>query len=115
MGQHGTGKESAMSENEQEWETEEVEVSKPVTPVISVRFPNGVAERIFAEAERRGVRTSAVVREAVEAYLDDPTARPATVDLTISSPDAAVTLYQGRSRAARTGSAPATLVSSNRS
>ena len=42
-----------MTDRDEQWETEEVEVARPVGTVISVRFPADLAARIFAEAERR--------------------------------------------------------------
>jgi len=96
--------------DEADWETEDVELTKPVATVISVRFPKDVAERIFAEAERRGVRTSVIVREAIELFLEDGNRSLATVDLSISSPDdVPVALYTGRSRLERTKSTPSSV------
>ena len=96
-----------------EWETEEVDVARPVGVVISTRFPSEVAEWLHAEAARRGVKTSAVVREAVEAYIEGGSGGgSASLDLTISSADAPVTLYTGRSTQGRTLSSPSELVRS---
>lgn len=39
------------------------------SPSVTLRFPTPVLERIDAEAARRGVRRSEIVREAVELYL----------------------------------------------
>ena len=50
------------------WETEEVEVTKPAAAVVSVRLQASLAERVFEEAQRRGVPTSVVVRDAIEDY-----------------------------------------------
>lgn len=108
LGQHGRREEvDQMTKHEQgDWETEEVEVTKPVGTVISVRFPREIAERIFDLAERRGVPVSAVVREAVEAYLDGFVGgTPATTDITISSLGT-VTLLTGHSSRGRTIGAP---------
>ena len=74
--------------------------------VVSARLSAELAERLFAEAKRRRLRTSALVREAVEAYLEDA-GRAASVDVTISSVDGPVTYYTGRSSVGRTLSAPA--------
>jgi hypothetical protein len=99
-----------MNKNdEQAWEIEEVEISKPVGTVISVRFPSETAERVFAEAERRSIPVSVVVREAVEDYLAGAVATPAFFDITVSS-DAPVTLVSGRSAHGRTASAPSDFV-----
>jgi hypothetical protein len=85
--------------HEEQWEPEEAEVQRPVGTVVSVRFPQDVAEQIFSEAERRGVKTSAIVREAVEFWLDaDRAPRAATTDFTISGRGGvSVSFYEGRS------------------
>jgi predicted DNA-binding protein len=44
---------------------------RPVSVIHSVRFPAEVSERLEAEAERRGLTPSALVRELVEAGLSD--------------------------------------------
>ena len=89
-----------MSKNE-EWETEDVEVAKPVGAVISVRFPQEIADRIFAEARRRGVKTSVVVREAVEAALSHAPASASDVQLSTVA-NVNLSFYSGRSRTGRT-------------
>ena len=68
----------AHSEDEGEWEDEPEQVeSKPSgTQVISARLPSALAEELLAEAQRRGSRSSEVVRAAVEMWLR---ARPAGV------------------------------------
>jgi hypothetical protein len=100
-----------MSADRENWETtEDVEVSRPVDAVVSVRFPRDLADQLFGEAERRGVKTSVVVREAVEALLSGDVGSAAIIDVTVSSTDAPVTLYTGRSALVRTGSPPSTLV-----
>jgi hypothetical protein len=97
--------------NNEEWETEEVELEKPVSPVVSTRLSQELAERLFEMARRRRVPTSALVREALEDYLSGGAYAPATLDVTISSPDTAVTLYTGgRSGLGRTESIPAELL-----
>ena len=96
----------------EEWETEDVEIAKPVDVVISTRFAQELAERIYTAAQNRGVKTSALIREAVEAYLDGQAGTPATVDLTFSSADAPVTFYTGRSSQGRTEAPEGTLVAS---
>jgi hypothetical protein len=90
-----------MSDRAEEWEQEEAEVSKPVAIVVSVRVPQDLAERLYAEAARRGVRASELTREALQRYLSGDL-RPAIVDVTISSADGPVTLYTGRSTQGRT-------------
>jgi len=93
--------------DERDWEDEKVEVSKPVGTVISVRVPPDVAQRVFDLAERRGVPVSAILREAVDAYLDaDGIGTPATMDITVSSMGT-VTLLTGHSMYGRTIGAPA--------
>ena len=100
-----------MNENAKEdWEKTEVETTKPVGTVISVRFRPELAERLMEEAERRSVSTSAVVREAVEAFFSEAWSTPASFVLTISSADAPVALYHGRSRQARTAGIDVELV-----
>jgi predicted DNA-binding protein len=99
-----------MSEHEGTWETEDASVSRPVDAVVSVRFPRDLAERLFGEAQRRSVKTSAVVREAVEAFLSEDFGKPAAMDVTVSSTDAPITLYTGRGTQVRTESPTATLL-----
>jgi hypothetical protein len=95
-----------MTEQHDEWEVEEVQTPKPVGAVISVRLPQDLADRLLREAERRGVRTSAIVREAVEAFLEAGGSSASTLDFTISSRDASVTLYTARSTHGRTSATP---------
>ncbi len=95
-----------MSEQSDEWEAEEVRAPKTVAAVVSVRLPQDLADRLLREAERRGVRTSALVREAVEAFLEDGGSSASTLDFTISSRDASVTLYTARSTHGRTSATP---------
>lgn len=93
-----------MSENE-EWETEKVEVARPVGVVVSVRFPQELANRIFAEARRRGVKTSVVVREAVERAIDHTPGPSSDVQLSTVS-EVSVAFFGGRSKIGRTTTAP---------
>jgi hypothetical protein len=93
-----------MTERDRDdWEPEEVEVSKPVGVVISVRLTSETAERVFELARRQGVPTSAVMREAVERYLSDPVAGVAGSDISFSASNGVqVSLVTGRSRHSRT-------------
>lgn len=61
----------ALSEDDGEWEEEPEQIeSRPSgTQVISARLPSALAEDLLAEAARRGVRPSELVREAVEKWL----------------------------------------------
>jgi hypothetical protein len=95
-----------MNDNDQNWEAEEVEVERPVAVVVSARLPQELAERVFAEAQRRGTPVSAVVREALEALLEGGTTASG-LDLVISSGDAPVAFFSGRSTTGRTGTGPA--------
>jgi predicted DNA-binding protein len=90
------------SEND-EWETEDAQVTRPVGAVISVRFPGDLAERILAEAQRSGLATSAFIRAAVESYLDSRETVRMSLDWSASSADGPVTLYSGRSGLVRSG------------
>jgi hypothetical protein len=103
-----------MSTNdEQNWEAESTEVTRPVGTVVSVRFPRGIAEQIFELAERRGVPVSAVVREAVDAYLSGVANRTAaTSDITVSG-IGTVALVTGYSSHGRTVGAPTAFVDSD--
>lgn len=93
--------------DDDQWEEERVEVTKPVGAVISVRVPADVAERIYAEAQRRGLRTSALVREAIDSFLEQSRPSMSSVDLSISSQDdVAITLYTGQSQWGRTEGTP---------
>jgi predicted DNA-binding protein len=80
-----------------EWETEDVEVTRPVGAVISVRFPGDLAERVLAAAHHSGLATSAFIREAVESYLDSQESVRMNLDWSASSSAGPVTLYSGRS------------------
>lgn len=94
---------------EEKWEVEEVEATKSVGTVISVRFPRELAERIFELAEQRGTPVSAVVRQAVEECLSAPGNIPATTDITVSG-EGTVTLVTGYSTWGRTVGAPTDFV-----
>jgi hypothetical protein len=61
----------AHSEDEGEWDDEPVAVERRPSgsQVLSVRVPDDVAALVLAEAERRGVRLSEVVRGALVAYV----------------------------------------------
>jgi hypothetical protein len=97
------------SHDEEAWETEEVELAKPVGAVVSVRLHPALADRVFEEARRRDVPTSAVLREAIEEYLANPRGTAATLDISVSSADVPVAFYTGRSTLGRTASGPATI------
>ena len=56
---------------------------RPVSVVHSVRFAAELSERLEAEAQRRGLTPSALVRELVETGLA-PIAEDATVTVRIS-------------------------------
>jgi predicted DNA-binding protein len=57
---------------ETDWSGATVERERrPVSVIHSVRFPAEVSDRLEAEAERRGLTPSALVRELVEAGLSD--------------------------------------------
>jgi predicted transcriptional regulator len=93
------------------WETEDVEVTKPVGIVVSVRFPQEIAARIYTEAKRRGVSTSTIIRDAVETWLDAPVASSAAGDVSLSSANGSpVSFTQGRSTSGRTAGSDATTV-----
>jgi|SRR5437879_6076871 hypothetical protein len=94
------------NDNEQDWEQEEVEIERPVGVVVSARLSQELADRVFGEAQRRGVPTSAVVREALELLLEGGYS-PSSLDLVISSADAPIAFFTGRSGLGRTGAAPA--------
>ncbi len=88
---------SKHDHNQDEWEDEKATVERPVSAVVSVRFPSDVAQRVFAEAEARGVPTSVFIRTAVEEYLDSCVPAGTGYDWTFSSNDVAVAFYAGRS------------------
>ena len=85
-----------------EWETEEAVIERPVSAVVSVRFPADVAQRAAEEAGRRGLALSTFVRLAVEEYWESCELSRSAHDLTVSSPDGSVFFYGGRSANART-------------
>lgn len=64
----------AHSEDEGEWSAEPVVIERRPsgTQVVSARLPSGLAHVLLAEAARRGLRPSEIVREAVEHYLNPP-------------------------------------------
>lgn len=75
----------AHSKEEGEWEDEpeQIEARPSGNQVISARLPTALAEELLSEADRRGVRPSELVREAVESMLHD---RPGIVaDLVANS------------------------------
>lgn len=80
-----------------EWEVEEVEVTRPVGTIISVRFPGDLAERVLAAADHSGLATSAFIRHAVESFLDAQESVRMNLDWSASSAAGPVTLYSGRS------------------
>jgi predicted DNA-binding protein len=55
-----------------DWSTATVD-DKPRTPTIvqSVRMPRDLVEKLFTEAERRGVTPSQLIRDLVEAGLTE--------------------------------------------
>jgi len=59
------------SEDEGEWEEqpEQIESKPSGSQVISARLPANLTQRVLAEASRRGVRPSELVREAIEMWL----------------------------------------------
>lgn len=95
-----------MTDNEQNWEQEDVEIDRPVGVVVSARLSQELADRVFGEAQRRGVPISAIVREALELLLDSEHSL-SSLDLVISSADASVAFFTGRGGQGRTGAAPA--------
>ena len=64
----------AHSEDEDEWDQEPVEIERRPTgnQVLSARIPTALAERVLAEAARRNVRASEIVRAAIEEYFSPP-------------------------------------------
>jgi hypothetical protein len=58
-------------EDEGEWDDarEQIESRPTGTQVISTRLPSDLAEALLAEAERRQMRPSELVRHAIEAYM----------------------------------------------
>jgi hypothetical protein len=95
--------------HEQDWEEEDVEVSRPVGTVVSVRLRPDVAEALLERARQRGTKVSTIVREAVETFLSGDGAVPASLDITVSSVDVPVSLYSGRSVYGHTVGGPSTL------
>jgi hypothetical protein len=61
----------AHAEDEDEWEEQPTRIeSRPTgTQVISARLPTALAEKLLAEAARRGLKPSELVRAAVERML----------------------------------------------
>jgi hypothetical protein len=61
----------AHSEDEGEWEEEPEQIeSRPSgSQVLSARLPTILAEELLAEAARRGVRPSELIRDAIELWL----------------------------------------------
>ena len=56
--------------NDRDWSSAEViESPRPPTVVQSVRMSRELTERLFVEAQRRGVTPSEVIRDLVEAGL----------------------------------------------
>jgi predicted DNA-binding protein len=64
--------EAIQALNETDWTSATVEHERrPVSVIHSVRFPSDVSDRLEAEARRRGLTPSALVRELVDAGLSD--------------------------------------------
>ena len=61
----------AHSEDDGEWEDEPAQIeSRPSgTQVISARLPTALAEELLAEATRRNVKPSDLIRQAVDSFL----------------------------------------------
>lgn len=61
------------SEDEGEWDEQPVRIeTRPSgTQVVSARLPTALAEELLAEAERRGVKPSELVRDAVDRLLHE--------------------------------------------
>ncbi len=61
----------ARSEDDNEWDDqpEPIESRPSGTQVVSARLPSQLAEELLAAAERRNIRASEAVREAVEKWL----------------------------------------------
>jgi hypothetical protein len=78
----------AHSEDEGEWDERpaQIETRPSGTQVISARLPTALAEELLAEAERRGVKVSELVRDAVDHLLhpETPTAHHPTTGITAS-------------------------------
>ena len=92
-----------------EWETEEVDVVKPVGVVVSVRLDQALADELFQETERRGLSTSAFVREAITAYLEQRHESAGATEISVSSSNGApVRLTTGGGGQARTVGADST-------
>lgn len=85
-----------------DWETEEVEPSRSVGVVISVRLKPDLAKQLSIRAQERGMKASTLMREAIESYLSDEPAPPG-LEFTVTSHDAPVSLYTARSSSGRTG------------
>ncbi|HVF05210.1 MAG TPA: hypothetical protein VNA20_10240 [Frankiaceae bacterium] len=64
----------AHSEDPDEWEDEPVAIERRPSgnQVLSARIPTALADRVFAEAARRNVKASEIVRVAVESYFSPP-------------------------------------------
>jgi hypothetical protein len=86
----------------EDWETEEVEASRSVGVVISVRISADLATQLSTRAQQRGVKTSALMREAIESYLSGEPPAP-SLEFTVTSHDAPVSLYTARSNSGQTG------------
>jgi predicted DNA-binding protein len=98
------------NEQNEEWETVAVEVERPVSAVVSVRLSTSLAEQVSDLARAQGLGVSALVREALENYIAGVEHTPASFDVTISSADGPVALFQGKSSLSRTESQPAWLI-----
>ncbi|WP_216894523.1 CopG family transcriptional regulator [Nocardia alni] len=61
----------AHSEDDDEWEQEPepIETKPSGTQVVSARLPAQLAEELLTEAERRGIKPSELIRDALQQYL----------------------------------------------
>jgi hypothetical protein len=91
-----------LEDADAQWE--EISVSVPPdgpSVVMSVRMSQALAGRLRAEARRRGIPTTTLVREVLAAGMRGPLAPPASAPM-VSSPNAALTFYTGMAPGQRT-------------
>ncbi|MGH3737103.1 MAG: ribbon-helix-helix protein, CopG family [Micromonosporaceae bacterium] len=69
--------------DDRDWSNATVNKPRSTTIVQSVRMPRDLVEKLFAEAERRGVTPSQLIRDLVEAGLTE-LADDATITVRVS-------------------------------
>ena len=88
--------------SDQDWEEVEVQKSKPVGVVVSVRLPKPDADRLAEEAHRRDLPVSSLLREAINLLLSAPRRQHVNGVMRFSTESAPITFLSGPTEAGQT-------------